>query len=269
MNEAEIMSAPLEHPIRVAVLGSSLVVMTPDTPTEPGEYSFPRWIQNGLLDRGRPAELDNHGVAGELTRTAVRRWETRVMASAPDVLVYGYGYYECIHALLPRWLERHVNARTWRPGPARSLYRRTLLRPPWKLLAQAQRIADIFLQDRLFGRKQRRVIADYELMIRRSRTYVPGRPLVLVLTLLGPGGRASGWFPGMQARIDSMNLALEDMVRRIDDPDVRLVQVGELASRASDEDPVPDGMHYSAPVRRALGDRIADEVHATWATRGR
>ena len=62
-------AAGLPHPIRVLVKGSSLVVMVPDWNGDPGEYTFPRWIQNGLLDRGRPCELDNRGVAGELVQS--------------------------------------------------------------------------------------------------------------------------------------------------------------------------------------------------------
>ena len=255
------MNAPLPHPVRVVVKGSSLVVMTPDWNGEPGEYTFPRWIQNGLLDRGRPCEVVNRGVAGELTRSALASWESDVMADCPDVVVYGYGYYECIHSLLPHWLERHVNAFTGRTGGLRTRYRGYLLRPVWKVLAQTQRILDGHLRDRFFGRRMRRVVNDYELLIKRTRTVAPGSPLVFVLALLGPGGKAGGWFPGMQSRIDAMNLALEAMIERLGDPDVRLVPVDELATRlADDEDPVPDGMHYSPRMRRIVGDWIAAEI---------
>src|SRR4051812_38096902 len=136
------MNDPLPHPLRVVVKGSSLVVMTPDWNGEPGEYTFPRWIQNGLLDRGRPCEVVNRGVAGERTRSAFRSWESDVMADSPDVVVYGYAYYECIHSLLPHSLERHVNAFNSRTGWLRSRYRAFLLRPVWKALAQTQRILD-------------------------------------------------------------------------------------------------------------------------------
>lgn len=265
------MSTPLQHPLRIVVKGSSLVLMTPDTPTDPGEYTFPRWVQNGLLDRGRAVELDSRGAAADLTRFGLRTWERDVMAPTPDVVIYAYAYYECIHALLPRWLERHVNSRRWRRGRVRTLYRSWLLRPTWKLLAQTQRLLDIWMQDRFFGPKLRRIVADYELMVRRTRTYVPGQPLVLVLTLLGPGGRAGEWFPGMSARIAAMNRALEEMVVRIGDPDVRLVPVTGLVEelRRTQEltDPVPDGMHYTPPVRRAIGEWIAEEIDTTWTKR--
>jgi len=255
------MPTPLQHPIQVLVKGSSLVVMAPDRNGDRGEYTFPRWIQNGLHDRGRLAEVVNRGVAGELTRSAFDAWESQVMASCPDVVVYGYAYYECIHSLLPHWLERHVNTYNGRTGPLRTRYRGYLLRPLWKLGAQTQRVLDGRIGARTFGRRKYRVIRDYELLIKRTRTLAAGSPRVFVLALFGPGGKAPTWFPGMQARIDAMNLALEAMVAGFDDPMVTLVPVHELARDLDlGEDPVPDGMHYSPRMRRIIGDWIADQI---------
>ncbi|MFL6107010.1 MAG: SGNH/GDSL hydrolase family protein [Marmoricola sp.] len=253
----------LPHPIRVLVKGSSLVVMVPDWNGEQGEHTFPRWIQNGLLDRGRPSEVDNRGVAGERTRDAFASWEAQVMATSPDVVVFGYGYYECIHGLLPHWLERHVNRFDGRTGPVRTRYRGWLLRPTWKLLAQTQRVLDRYVGARLFRRRAHRITSDYELLVTRTRQVAPGSPLVFVLGLFGPGGKAGDWFPGMQARIDEMNARLAEMVTRLDSPGVRLVPVAELAEQLDPgEDPVPDGFHYSPRMRRIIGDWIAAEVDA-------
>jgi hypothetical protein len=249
----------------VLVKGSSLVVMVPDRSGEPGEYTFPRWIQNGLLDRGRPCEVVNRGIAGELTSSAFDAWEAQVMAGCPDVVVYGYAYYECIHGILPHWLERHVNTYNGRTGPLRTRYRGYLLRPLWKLLAQTQRVLDRRIGTKLFGRKLHRIVRDYELLIKRTRTLAAGSPQVFVLALFGPGGKAPSWFPGMQSRIDAMNVALEAMVADLDDPMVRLVPVTDLAAAHLEpgEDPVPDGMHYSPRMRRVIGDWIAGEIDAT------
>jgi hypothetical protein len=256
-------NAPLPHPLRVLVKGSSLVVMVPDWNGEQGEYTFPRWIQNGLLDRGRPCEIDNRGVPGELTRSAFRTWESEVMATSPDAVVYGYGYYECIHGLLPHWLERHVNTFNGRTGPIRTRYRGWVLRPIWKVLAQSQRVLDRYVGTRLFRRRTRRIVHHYELLVQRTRMIAPGSPLVFVLALFGPGGKAGGWFPGMQSRIDHMNAALEGMVAKFDSPGVRLVPVRELAEQLDPgEDPVPDGLHYSPRMRRIIGDWIAAEIDA-------
>lgn len=261
-----VVRAALPHPVKVLVRGSSLAVMVPDWNGDRGEYTFPRWIQNGLLDRGRPCEVVNRGRAGELTRSAFRSWEQLERAECPDVVVYGYAYYECIHALLPQKLERHVNEYNGRTGPVRTRYRGYLLRPAWKLLAQAQRVLDRRVPDAWFRRRARRIVADYSLLVRRTRTMAAGGPLVFVLGLFGPGGKAPDWFPGMQARIDLVNAELAGMVERLRDPGVRLVPVLELARQLPPgEDPVPDGMHYSPRMRRIIGDWIAAEIDAALA----
>lgn len=253
--------AALPHPVRVVVQGTSLSVTAPERAGQRGEYTFPRWIQNGLLDRGIATEVIDYGIVGHPTRMAFRDWDTKVLASTPDVVVFSYAFYECVHGLLPHWLERHVNDLHWRRGPVRSFYRSYLLRPAWKVLAQTQRVLDKFIQTRLFGRRKRRTIADYELLITRTRRHVPGDPMVFVFTLLRPGGQAGSWFPGMAARIDAMNEAIVAMVDRLDDPLVRVIPAEELSrGLPPGEDPVPDGLHYTPQMRRLVGDWIAQQV---------
>lgn len=255
------MSDVLPHPVRVVVQGTSLSVTAPERPGERREYTFPRWVQNGLHDRGIAAEVLDYGIVGQPTRKAFRDWDTRVLANTPDVVIFSYAFYECVHALLPHWLERHVNDLQWRRGPVRTFYRRQLLRPFWLALAHTQKALDKVIQTRLFGRKKQRAINDYELLITRTRRYVPGDPLVFVFTLMRPGGQAGTWFPGMAARIDAMNEAITAMVEQIDDPRVRLIPALELSRLLPEgEDPVPDGLHYTPRMRRIVGDWIAEQI---------
>jgi hypothetical protein len=245
--------------LRVLVKGSSLVFKKPERVVARGEHGFPRWLEVELGRAGVDADCWSAGRLSELTRSAFDEWQPQVMAWEPDVVVLGYGFYECIHAFLPRWLEVHVNSTRWRPGVVRRRYRRYLLRPVWKALAQLQRVLDGRIQDRLFERRRRRVLADYAELVRRTRE--AGSPLVLVLELLPPGGRAGEWFPGMASRIDAMNRGLRAMVRAVDDPEVRLVPVGDVAKGLPfGSDPVPDGLHYSPEMRRLLGQVVAEDV---------
>lgn len=264
MDSAETASSRAAVPqpsVRVLVKGSSLVLMTPERAPERGAYTFPRWLQQDLEAAGHRVECWNAGVISEPTGAAFDAWEAQVMAWMPDVVVLGYGYYECIHALLPHWLERHVNSPTWRRGAVRTRYRSYLLRPVWKVLAQTQRRVDVHLPPQLFGRRLRRVLDDYELLVTRTRAH--GHPLVLLLELLPPGGRAGTWFPGMAQRIAAMNRGLRDLVDRLDDPDVRVVPVATLAEDVGGVDEaVPDGLHYSPQMRRLLGQVIAREADA-------
>lgn len=241
-------------PLRILVKGSSLVLKAPERTQAPGEYTFPRHVENDLVARGVPATVWNAGVVGELTVAAFDTWEEQVLAWSPDVIVFGYGYYECIHGFLPHWFERLANPEIKRPGVVRNLGRTALVRPVWKASAQAQRFWEKRVRRVRATGPRRRVIRRYERLIERSRRV--GSPLVLVLELLGPNDRAADWFPGMADRIDAMNAALEAMVAGFADPDVRLLPVRSLA--ADDPEPVPDGLHYNARLRRQIASAIAD-----------
>jgi hypothetical protein len=67
-----------------------------------------------------------------------------------------------------------------------------------------------------------------------------------------------------------MNWELVDLVAGFAEPAVRVVPVWQRAGQLGpDEDPVPDGMHYSPRMRRVLSDWIAAEIDAAWVERNR
>ena len=245
-------------PLRVLVKGSSLVLKAPERTQAPGEYTFPRHVENLLTARGIPATVRNAGVVGELTSAAFDDWEEQVLAWSPDVIVLGYGYYECIHAFLPHWFERLAHPEIKRPGALRELGRRALVRPVWKIGAQAQRLWEKRVHRVRAAGTRRRVAHRLHVLIERSRRV--GSPLVLVLDLLGPNPQGADWFPGMQGRIDAMNEALEAVVAGFADPDVRLLSVRAIVADSADTDPVPDGLHYNPALRRRIAARIAEEA---------
>jgi lysophospholipase L1-like esterase len=261
------MSAHETARLRVLVKGSSLVFKTPERVVARGDHGFPRWLEVELGRLGVDAQCWSAGRLSEPTSAAFDEWQPQVLAWGPDVVVLGYGFYECIHAFLPRWLEVHVNSTRARPGPFRRRYRRYLLRPVWKGLAQLQRVLDGRIQDRFFDRRRRRVLTDYAELVRRTRD--ASSPLVVVLELLPPGGRAGSWFPGMASRIEAMNRGLHEMVRSLGDPEVRIVPVADIAKGLGHgEDPVPDGLHYSPQMRRLLGRAVAQDVERWWRRQG-
>ncbi|MBO9521823.1 MAG: hypothetical protein J7518_09820 [Nocardioidaceae bacterium] len=254
-------------PLRILVKGSSLVLKVPERAPLPGEYAFPRHVENDLVARGIPVTVWNAGVVGEPTSAAFADWEAQVLAWAPDVIVLGYGYYECIHGFLPHWFERLANPEIRRPGVLRELGRTVLVRPAWKGSAQVQRFWEQRVHRIRADRLRRRVIRRYAAIIDRSRR--AGSPLVLVLDLLGPNERAASWFPGMAGRIAAMNDALEAMVAGFADADVRMLSVRALVGPEAEGDPVPDGLHYNPQLRRRIASAIADAAAERSAAIGR
>lgn len=255
----------LPLPVRVLVKGASTVNWISWMGGPRTDFILPRVIEERLLASGRPCTVHTHSVASEPTHGVLQTWEREVLGFSPDAIVLVYGHYETIHLLLPRWLERHANSLRGRPRRLRLVYRDRLVRPAWMLLARAQAAVDARWGSRLRTRRHEKVVADLETYIRHVRTV--GHPLVHLVELLPPHEKKAGWFPGMPARIARMNDALEGLVRRLDDDEVRFVRVVDLVDSVAGGDlatAIPDGFHYSPAMHRAVGERIAASI-TQWA----
>lgn len=259
------MPEPLPLPIRVLVKGASTVNWTSPMGGPRSDLIFPRVIQDELHERGMPCDVQTYSVPSEQTRAILATWEQQVLGYSPDVVILVFGHYETIHLLLPRWLERHANSLRARPRTISGMYRRLVLRPLWKLLAQLQAAIDARVEPTVFGWRPRRVAADLTQYIRQVRKV--GSPLVYVFELLPPTRGRQSWFPGMARRIEVMNETLSDVVARFDEPDIRYFRVTEVLDTCVDGDleaATPDGFHYSPLVHRAVGAALAEDV-ARWA----
>lgn len=251
-------------PIRVLVRGASEVVFIAEMGGPRSDFAFGRVIESELLRAGQPVEFQVNAVPSELAKFSLRTWERDVLGWSPDVVILHHGHYESIHLFLPRWLERHANSTRWRPGRFIALYRKLILRKVWVSLAKLQCRLDARFNSLLFARKLRRVAADVEKLITNVQSV--GSPLVLVMEVVPPGRRWQSWFPGLTERTEYMNEQLEAAVRRIDLPNVRYVRtVPTLTARLDpNEEPTPDGGHYSARAHRVLGVLLGREI-LEWA----
>jgi len=252
-------------PIRVLVKGASTVNWMSWMNGPRADFTFPRVIEEQLLADGRPAEVRAITMTSEQTCKILSTWQAEILGYSPDVIVLVYGHYETIHLFLPRWLERHANSLKARPRRISSLYRKHVLRPVWMTLAKLQARLDVVLGPTLRTNRPRNVAADLERYVEHVQQV--GSPLVFVFELQPPATRYRSWFPGMTRRIEVMNAALEDMVRRIGVPHVRYFRTTPLVERYADGDidaATPDGFHYSATLHRAIGEELAREI-AVWA----
>lgn len=253
------MSESRQLPLRVLVKGASLGHDVSEFPQQREQFVFARVIEETLLSHGRPVDVWNPAVASETAAMAMRNWESHVKAWEPDVIIATWGYYECVHLFLPRWLERHANSLKARPGPVRDLYRKKLLRPVWKTLAELQKAIDRKVKARFFRRRARRAASDLGHFIDKSRKV--GRPLIIVLEFLEPNLRAQDWFPGMAARAEMINEEFGSLVDSYDDHVVRL-PVPAIAARRSDPstEAAADGFHYNAEVHQLVGEALTDVI---------
>jgi hypothetical protein len=259
------MPDPLPLPMRILVKGASTVGWLGEMGGPRSDVGFPRAIEAALHKAGRPAEVRTNSVASERVKTAVRRWEREFVGYSPDVVILVYGHYETIHLFLPRWLERHANSLAVPPRRWSSFYRDHILHPVWMYLARMQARLDKRIDSTIRRDRPRNVARDLEKLI--GHTQELGSPLVYLFEYVHPAKRYQSWFPGMAPRIDVMNQTLEDLVKRIDKPNVRFFRVSEMVDKYADGDlevATPDGFHYSPYLHRMIGEQLAREI-AEWA----
>lgn len=251
-------------PIRVLVKGASTVNWTSFMGGPRSDFAYPRATEAALVAAGHPAEIRDTSLAAEAPKSALKVWQREVLNWSPDVIILHYGHMEAIHLFLPRALQRHAQSLQNRPGPIRDAYRNRILRPAWKALARIQQRIDRRLPaTALFGHRSRRAAGDVEQLIRRVQTV--GSPLVLVMELTQPGANYANWFPGIGERLEAMNSAMRDVVRRSDRAQVRFFSTSSVLATVSGvpEELNPDGAHYSPAAHRAIGAALAKEI-AEW-----
>ena len=252
------MAEPLPLPLRVLVKGASTVVWTSWMGGPRSDLAYPRVVEAELRAAGVPAEVRVTALGSARTKDAFKTWEQEVVPWSPDVIILHYGHFETIHLLLPDWLERYANSFSRRPGPVREVYQ-TAIKKTWKSLAKVQQAADKRVEPTIMAHRPRRVAIDLESLIQRVRNV--GSPLVIIPDLLPPGPPYEKWFPGMGARVEVMNETLDDLVARLDNPDIRRFSVTKVVANLDlDGEPAPDGGHFTPAVHRAVGQELAQVI---------
>ncbi len=259
------MSTPLRLPIRVLIKGPSIVNWTSWMGGPRTDFTFPRVIEERFCAEGRPAMVEAITMTSEQAKKLTLTWQREVLGFSPDVIVLSYGQFESVHLFLPRWLERHANSLKARPRTISRIYRKSVVRPVWKVLAQIQAKLDARLKPTLRRSRVRTVPLDMEAYIKQVQKVAS--PMVIVMELIPPAERQRTWFPGMTARIEMMNEANRAMVERVNLPDVRYCTVNEILEERFGGDlevATPDGFHYSPELHRAIGEKLAGII-ADWA----
>jgi hypothetical protein len=257
------MPESLPLPIRVLVKGPSTVNWMVPMGGPRTNFTFPRAIEAELAKQGHPSRVEAKGMASERAKTLLGSWQREVLNFSPDVIVV-LTMMETVHLFLPRWLERHANSLKSKDRWLTNLYRKRILRPAWKALARLQRKLDTVVDPTIRKSVPRRAVSDMEKYIRQVQKV--GSPLVLVVDHV-PNEIVARWFPGMNPRLEVMVPAVEEMVRRINKPNVRMFPLSELIDKHFDGEikpALPDGLHYSPAFHRVIGQQLAYEI-LDWA----
>lgn len=254
-------SSPLPLPIRILIKGPSTVNWISWMGGPRSDLAYPRVIEDELLMQGRPAEIRNTAILGEPMGEWFGAWEEDILQFTPDVLVLSAAHYECVHLFLPHWFERHANLYATRGSKWRAMYRKRVLRPIWTVLVILQGKLDAALPTRIRRGRMRRAVGDLRAYITHAQQV--GSPLVLVMELLRPAARQSGWFPGMTGRVEFTNALMKQVVDGFDLPNVRWFATSEISEKFHGDDlqaATPDGFHLTPQLHRAVGAELARDI---------
>ncbi len=251
---------PLWHGRRLSlvVVGNSVGMLQIPARPHLEDGTFGEIAADVLEDSGVPVELRLECRWHEFVTEGLRRYPDAVSRNAPDVLVLNYGTVDCQPYVTPVWLVRHLMTTHLAAAPASRWYRAHVAGPAWKAVRDWRRHASARLGPRTFHVAPRRFAAALESLIVHARYQF--RPLVLVLDVNPPGQVVRHWLPGMDRRVEMYNRALRDVVERVGDPDVRLVEASRVVSELGERVATPDGCHYSALGHRRVGELVAAEI---------
>jgi hypothetical protein len=251
-------------PVRLRALikgASSTVTVAPQGgPRTNQTYGW--WLGVLLENAGLPSDVRNVGIAAQKVTQAMCDWEREIKQWSPDVVVLNYGEYECMPALLPRWLERHATGWHHHAGSLRNRYRTKILEPLWRRLASYQGFIDGLLDPGPFRTSPRRTVEELSRLVEMTRA-VSG-PLILVMDTWPLGTRWRKWFPGMDQRVVEMRKEIVSWLTTNEDPEVRLFRLSEIVGRRPVDEALPDGVHFSAALHREIAEELAKEILA-WA----
>src|SRR3546814_15684162 len=88
-----------ELPLRVLVKGASTVNWTSWMGGPRTDFTFPRALEEQLLQDGRPCEVRTITMTSEKTSTILGTWQREILGYSPEVIVLVYGHYETIHQI--------------------------------------------------------------------------------------------------------------------------------------------------------------------------
>ncbi len=254
------MPTPHQLPLKVLFKGPSTLVWTSMMSGPRSDMVFPRVMEAELLAGGRSVDVWNAARNGWLTRDLFATWEEEISSWSPDVIIMTPVHMECIHALLPPWLERGANAVNRRPTLWSKLFYRKFLRGLARMVLHIQKRID---GPGRFQGRVKRGLRDTDGYLRITKQV--GSPLVILLEVHTITRARKAWFPGFQARADLLNDGLRQLAERHENVEyMRVVDLMEQFDPGEPEDLWADGVHFSPPFHRVLGERLADRVEQ-WA----
>jgi hypothetical protein len=246
--------------LRILVLGSSTsLVVGRSSPTR-AEGTYGEILERRLRQNGINALLINESQPWGLVHHMMPRAVTILGQHSPDVILICYGLGEAQVNVFPTPLLRWLT--TTRPGgslnPLVRPFRNLVLLILRRLMGWSTPRLSRLLGMRTWRLRPKRFAAELSRLIKFSRAKTAA--LVLVLTPNPPGPVMEKLMPGYTQRVERYVDIARDVVARIDDPQVRLVEAGAVVEKLGSQAALYDGYHFMARAHEAVAALLEDEL---------
>ncbi len=213
-------------------------------------------VERRLREHGVEALVDNDARLFDLIHEGSRRYRAAGFARFPDVLAIQYGTVEMQPNVVPTRVSRHLTRGGVPGGGLAGRWRRHVVPRIWPPVRRWQQWASPRVGERSWRVPPARFAAELRRLIEVGRE---AGSVVVVLDVHRPGSTYRHFFPGIDERWEILQRTIHDVVASFGDDDVSLLPAADIAGGFGD-DHLPDGMHWTPPVHRAVADALVDLV---------
>ena len=251
---------PVPLRLKVLVRGASMALNVGPARKSLAQGTFPEMLERRLRAAGVDAFVTTRARAWDSIKDVFPEYYYLLAEMVPDVVVINFGEVEGQPRLMPRRLIGWFNRRrAIQPlGPVGGFVARVFDRTMRRLIARILRYGSKALGMRTNRMKPERFQAELERLITWTRGKTRG--LVLVMTLNpAPPGIETLW-AHLDARYRHYSELTAEVVRKIADPEVRLIDVQTLIRAMGPKEALYDGLHYVPEASDAVAKLMADQV---------
>ena len=254
------------RPLSIVAFGNSVATMQLPVRQDRSQGTYVEVLADVLAGEGVPAVPHLEAKWFDFLTSAVRDYESRVRAHAPDVVIVQFGLNEYQPWLLPVGAIRHLIVQHRAATRTAKVYRRYVATPLWTWVRSYRRAVSPLVGLHTWQTTPRRFAKTLELLLRLARA--EARPLILVLDIDAPGPLLQHFLPGVVERHQVFQGLLRSVTAGMDDPEVRLVAVSEITAGLGPAAMI-DSMHYTPQTHEVIGRILADEVLGWLTERGK
>jgi hypothetical protein len=265
--EPKIPPRPVSPRLRVVVRGNSTGVNVGPMRTARSDGTYSEMLERRLRARGLEAFVTNECTLYQRIHDLFPEWFAVLAQVCPDVVVLNYGGAECQPNVFPTSMLEWIQRRRATPplGPVGRRVSKVVDRRLRRSMAHATMRISRRLGLRTWRLRPARFERELERMIRVIRGKTAGLVLVMTVSPAPPG--VERLMARLNERCERYSEIIRGVVDRLDDPCVKVIDVGQVVEELGIENALYDGLHYTGVGHDAIAAQMERAI-TTWIDSG-